>query len=700
MHRPFSTKSTLDLEELAEGAESVHRCDELEYELSFRKRPAARRVEEAVKLRRSNLVAGGAPVPHEDKPLPQTARPCGPALTREGPRPVEADADQHAIATAPVEAFQVVDAPPGTGKTFTACRRIVWLVEQGVQAHQIWLISFTRAAIAELRIRIRQLSGDGHAVDGLVASTLDSRAWHLVNGFTTRGGAVLADGHEQSIEEAIRLLEGPPAPLAEWLASIRHLVVDEAQDLVGPRARLLHAIIAALPKNCGVTIFGDAAQAIYGFSEDSATGDAEPFLEQCRRRWNGRISERCLRKVFRTEDDGLRRLFDDTRVELLERIEGAPEVTYHWLRELLVTGFPASDFEDPDRYDLQLHRRRYLALEEATYALSRGESVRLRLSGFPRAITPWIAMVLSRCTESVFYRAEFERLFAEASGAHPSGIWPGVDEAWASLRVVAGQSGGAISLHQLRLNLASGNVPDQLLLPEFGFTGPIYSTIHASKGREAGQVDVELPPNFNHEDTDWAEEARVLFVAATRASVTLVVRATSARFVTRADDGRDVRRVNGARRRYQVEVGLNGDLDLPSIVIGSRSNVSESQRALAAAHSQGVKLVARLPEKGGANERNFRLFEDDRRDDPIDSRHLGRLSTSFYWMLKNTGSKFWPDKYNYPPPYIQHLHSLGSRTVVFAPDDPAYVEAVEPYASSGFFLAPMLVGLPTVPFFT
>jgi len=185
-------------------------------------------------------------------------------------------------------------------------------------AHQIWMISFTRAAIAELRIRIRQLAMHGHAVDGLVASTLDSKAWHLVNAFTTRGGEALGGGHERSINEAIRLLEDPPDALAEWLSTIRHLVVDEAQDLVGSRSRLLHAILAALLDGCGVTILGDRAQAIYGFADDGLGDTAEPFMRQCATRYGGKTVTKVLARVFQTDNNGLQRLFEDTRTDLLE----------------------------------------------------------------------------------------------------------------------------------------------------------------------------------------------------------------------------------------------------------------------------------------------------------------------------------------------------------------------------------------------
>ena len=60
------------------------------------------------------------------------------------------------------------------------------------------------------------------------------------------------------------------------LAAIEHLVVDEAQDVVGPRADLLSEIIAQLPPRTGVTVLTDDAQAIYGFTDEEPVADDVP----------------------------------------------------------------------------------------------------------------------------------------------------------------------------------------------------------------------------------------------------------------------------------------------------------------------------------------------------------------------------------------------------------------------------------------
>lgn len=57
--------------------------------------------------------------------------------------------------------------------------------------------------------------------------------------------------------------------IADELLQIEHVVIDEAQDLVGQRADLIEALVGRLPSDCGITVFADEAQAIYGFSDNS-----------------------------------------------------------------------------------------------------------------------------------------------------------------------------------------------------------------------------------------------------------------------------------------------------------------------------------------------------------------------------------------------------------------------------------------------
>src|SRR5690348_2962914 len=79
----------------------------------------------------------------------------------------------------------IVSAGPGTGKTAVACARVAYLVEHfGVEPTNIWLISFTRTAVKEIRDRICAYIGT--RAYGVRIATLDQQAVQLVQGFTAQ----------------------------------------------------------------------------------------------------------------------------------------------------------------------------------------------------------------------------------------------------------------------------------------------------------------------------------------------------------------------------------------------------------------------------------------------------------------------------------------------------------------------------------
>jgi len=178
------------------------------------------------------------------------------------------DENQQAVIESPPNARLLVDAGPGTGKTAVACGRVAWLIDHGrISPNNIWLISFTRTAVQEIRNRIGEFLADGTAAYSVRIATLDSHAWMIHSGFDRN--TELLGSYDENIRELTRKIkEDRDGLLSEYLQIVEHLIVDEAQDIVGIRADLVMEIIRRLSENCGVTVFSDAAQAIYGFSLD------------------------------------------------------------------------------------------------------------------------------------------------------------------------------------------------------------------------------------------------------------------------------------------------------------------------------------------------------------------------------------------------------------------------------------------------
>src|SRR6516165_648138 len=88
---------------------------------------------------------------------------------------------QREAVRAPADRPLLVVAGAGTGKTTTLVARVAWLIEQGVLAERILLLTFTRRAAREMLQRTRALlSGSGRPAGQVVGGTFHSVAYRLL----------------------------------------------------------------------------------------------------------------------------------------------------------------------------------------------------------------------------------------------------------------------------------------------------------------------------------------------------------------------------------------------------------------------------------------------------------------------------------------------------------------------------------------
>lgn len=181
-------------------------------------------------------------------------------------------AEQQLIVEQPVDARALVNAAAGTGKTHVLMGRITTLVERDAlcAGDDLLVVSFSRAAVAELRRRAALLGSDARYVG---TSTFDSLASRMLGAVDPEGAWVTQD-----YDSRIRAASDALSKGAEWpeLALVRHILIDEMQDLVGARADLVKALLSRA--NCGFTILGDPAQAIYDYQEGVAAGNSSSAL--------------------------------------------------------------------------------------------------------------------------------------------------------------------------------------------------------------------------------------------------------------------------------------------------------------------------------------------------------------------------------------------------------------------------------------
>ena len=604
------------------------------------------------------------------------------------------DADQLQVLEAEADARLIVEAGPGTGKTAVACARLAHLInEEDVEPSNTWMISFTRTAVAEIRARLHSYVGD--ASFAIRIATIDSHAWSIHSGHDAN--ARLTGSYEENIARVIDLLKSDQ-DVADELSQIEHVVIDEAQDLVGQRADLIEELVKRLPLNCGVTVFADEAQAIYGFSDDSLGnpkgGAAKPgkaLLDRLRAEDSLNFDTLILREIYRTSSPGLRKIFSDLRKIILDKRshrDGIHSEIAGKITELAdQQGLKSVKVADFTRDDLLLFRTRSEVLMAAQFC---DLPLRLRLSGFGATLPAWLAICFWDFLEPYLRERHFLDLWAmriENKAAPQYG--PG--EAWQHLSRVAGRQDGSVDMQKLRRRLGQARPPVELTLPEYGLQGPIVGTIHASKGREASNVVLLLPNGAEFDSVeDEVEETKVLFVGATRARTSLIVGESNAFRASSLPSGRIYRSARNGKT--MVEIGRDGDLtarDLVGREVVSFADANLQQTFLY--KSSDIVTTYKLEADQDLDWR-YRIRAGD------DGQCVGAMSKSFTNDLWEILSKKGQRQSHKPPRYVNYVRSQGSATIVMASDDPELERINEPWASSGFVLKPRIAAFPPIRF--
>ncbi|WP_166037163.1 UvrD-helicase domain-containing protein [Sphingosinicella sp. YJ22] len=584
------------------------------------------------------------------------------------------DADQDAVIHAAAPARLLVEAPPGCGKTWTACRRVSALVDGGTPPSRIWMISFTRVAVAEIRSRIAGLLREPADARDIRIITIDSLAWRLRQGFADPDMPTPA-GYDGGIAETLNLLEAGDVQLIDFVAGIQHLVVDEAQDLSGDRNRLVAALIFRLSAECGVTVFYDPAQAIYGFSS------ADPGQPLSDRLAAAAPSFRrvALRSDHRTRSADLADLFRSMRLAITDNAP-SPTDRYDAVRsaiELAAGATPAISVgktTPPSSSALVLFRSRSAMLAASASHWAEGRSFRIRLTGRAEIVEPWIGALLVSCRGDRLDRTEFETLWRQLAPAPLLSR----DTAWAVLRRIAPAGTGAVDLRRLADRLAASPPPLEVQQTDLGArSGPLLTTIHGAKGREAEEVHLMLPRRPEEASrTDWDEEARILFVGATRARTRLVIGSSHGYLHSLPGSKRLWQPwTRGGRTDVRVEVGLDEDVDQAPPELADDG--THGTQNLLWKHSWRP-----VPLRAEREHREWILHFDG---GPDDGFRVGSLTATFGKSLREiaaaaAGPGAWPGG------RIKGIYMVAARTAALPVGD----------GGPRFWLEPVIAGLPIV----
>ncbi len=420
----------------------------------------------------------------------------------------------------------IVLAPPGTGKTHVLIERLSRIIESGEidnPAEEVVVLSFTNAAVAEVTGRVLQKTRKSAQDDLRYVNvrTFDSFAtWLLMKVYSPDELSTM--GFEERIREFSRLLKaGTSSKALSEVDSIRCLLVDEIQDVTGPRAEMVIEMAKRIVANGGgVTLLGDPAQAIYDWSVDGDDYTSADFLREIRNILGVEVTEIQLEKYFRFASDSMKKIAEGARRAMGEdgsRPDGT--LLFGMLAGLPVIPGLEEVADAPGGESRAVLTRNNLEAWQI-YKWCDKNGVRCSLNQGASGIQwpGWIGRLAFGFQNEKMSRKQAQKRWRGMGIAEREAY--SFDEAWAFLMEQGAADQSTLDLGILserimrRSPVSPGQGKDDCLL---------VSTIHKSKGLEFENV-VLLMPQEDHIDNYEVvkfEETRVLYVAATRAKSTL-----------------------------------------------------------------------------------------------------------------------------------------------------------------------------------
>lgn len=419
---------------------------------------------------------------------------------------VNLDASQVAAVSIDPGDRQLVFAGPGAGKSEVVGALAGHLIDidnaEWIYPEEILIISFSRAAVDVVRRRTSNVTDKGVGVD---VATLDSLAARLLADHSETEHRFTS--YENSIKDARRLLTQSDAPL---LDNIRHVIIDEVQDIVGVRAEFALALLTrGVPEDAGFTLLGDPLQALYDFQLDQTSDvTSEDFLNKIRMRWAP--TEHHLTGEYRSKSDDARKV-SDARASLLP-MQAKQRIPR--LRQLAAELPPLGDLDADSAADIAAWEGSTALLCDtnaraglATDVLAQhGCRSHLAASALDPGIPGWIASVLGRRSTGALDRAEFEERSSSVGLDAPDELW------WGLVELAPGVKG--IDIDLLIRRLSDSREATRLARP--APTTIVGSTVHRAKGLEFDNVVLVDPDDWEREDGRPEDLASMLYVALSR----------------------------------------------------------------------------------------------------------------------------------------------------------------------------------------
>ena len=519
----------------------------------------------------------------EETPFPTQTQEKTPVICPDASFSSFVEAEQKDIIVLPITERTIINAGPGTGKTWTLIEKIKYMLSDlETNPANILVLCFSRAAVEVVRNRLEEAAGrdelpiNWHQID---VRTFDSFATYLIAWLQENIPSILPAGYSlegQSYDARIRMAAHVLSTQNDLLTEYQHIIVDEVQDLVGVRAELILELLRGLSDNCGFTLLGDSCQALYDYLavNDSSVISSEQFYKKLFHEYR-EANYYSLTHNYRQGDE-----FGELPIPYRKAILSEDVILRTKEAKKLDAKLPSSNLNLRRMTTIELRP----FLKEGTLGiLSRTNGQALQISSWLRAegiqhtfqraaqsqdLAAWIARILLNAETDVIDQSEFQDLFinhypvkADSSGRY----WD------ALISTQRDQSKTHYEIEDLLRDIFQ-NARNPLLFeePTELQTSITISNIHRAKGREFDSVLVlqDVLENMTDDEKNDPLEHKVCYVALTRPKKKIEKVALKPQYIyISKDEARRCFKAGGfGPKRYlsHFEVGDSTDFDARS----------------------------------------------------------------------------------------------------------------------------------------
>jgi hypothetical protein len=586
---------------------------------------------------------------------------------------------QQAVIEARLDRNFLVLAPPGTGKTYTLIERLVNSITKyycEVDAGELLVLSFTRAAVGEIRERIAKAIADGAPLSlrYVQVKTFDAYATWLLN-----DGGYEVSGKDYDARIQLLTKELNSMNLKQVTGRIdrsRYLFVDEIQDLVGVRADMVFELVKRiLTRKGSVTLLGDPHQALNEYQSKGKQTNSAEFLAKVKNHLSGGLESFELEKSHRYETPEMKALAADAKT-ILDSLTLTADEKFKALVKLIPEISQVQLIEKFAKKDVDalLCRSNGEVFQWLNWHQEQGNACTVNAGATGRPWQAWIGEAIMHYQREMI---TYEDLVSRAHSNVAANIIPSESELDDFLNTERLLSHKAINLDELAFRI---KYLSPAIKGDSSEKGLIISTVHKAKGLEYKNVVAIQPSQKNITD----EEVRVLYVAITRAkrSISLLPKEEIpfSGWMKKRKGGHLGYAENGIK--YLQVVGLE-DFDLETLFINTEGGIDTGSFEDFQLCYQGDRSYCIRPEScNGENDHNYALYLNS----ILGPIRLCAVSSN---MKKSLDAMAWGNKYGADGAMLGCGDSIQYQTIVHPMESPILTRHV---GLAGIMVFPLIQG--------